>query len=118
MRMVVITGPPEAQFKVPPVLPSRWEDSGCCFLLPHGAGEDEQGGDPNLASLAGLTHHQLSQGLSWFETPRNWAFMGCWSVPGLESPELVGTGGGRTLWVAPDSVLSPLRRHKAGFTGS
>ena len=48
VRMVVITGPPEAQFKVPPALPSPWGIRGAPLHHPMELGEMERGGDPHF----------------------------------------------------------------------
>lgn len=48
VRMVVITGPPEAQFKVPPALPSPRGIRGAPLRHPMEPGREEQGGDPNF----------------------------------------------------------------------
>lgn len=48
VRMVVITGPPEAQFKVPPALLSPRGIRGVSLHHLMEWGREEQGGDPNF----------------------------------------------------------------------
>lgn len=92
--MVVITGPPEAQFKVPSALPPLWGIR-VSLCHPPELGGGGRGGDPSFEPGLRLGKPSISRGPSWLETPRT-GFTGT-----------VGTCGGGTPRVAPDPLLPP-----------